>query len=136
MQIRKLQLFPYCIQELFQIKFSLISCLEEPVKVNAVKHPQASPELLHLPPEHLCSPLRFEVAPNEPSVESLHKIVLVEVVKDQCVKGVAQENYEPKYLEENERNLKGDLLLVPCTDRHDYQPCHWEDEQGELATKI
>ena len=108
MQIRKLQLFPYCIQELFQIKFSLISCLEEPVKVNAIEHPEASPELLHLPPQHLCSPLRFKVAPNEPSVESLHKIVLVEVVKDQCVKGVAQENYEPKYLEENERNLKGD----------------------------
>ena len=99
MQIRKLQLFPNCIQELFQIKFSLVSRLEEPVKVDAVKHPQAPPKLLHLSPQHLCSPLCLEVPPNEPSMERLHEIILVEVVKDQRVKGVAQENYEPKYLQ-------------------------------------
>ena len=106
MQIRKLQLFPYGIQQLFQIKLSLIGRLEEPVKVNTVKHPQASPQLLHLPPQHLCSSLRLQVASDEPSVKSLHEIILVEVVKDKCVKGVAQENDEPKNLQQYERDLK------------------------------
>ena len=115
MQIRKLQFFSNCIQQLFQIKLSLISCFEEPVKVNTVKHPQASPKLFHLPPQHLCSSLRLQVAPDEPSMESLHEIILVEVVKDQRIKRIAQENYEPKYLKQNERNLKGSLLVPSWT---------------------
>ena len=106
MEVEKLQLFPNGIQQLLQIKLAFICRLEEPVKVNTVEHPQTPPQLLHLPSQHLRSSLRLEVPTNEPSVESLHKIILVEVVKDKCVKGVAQENDEPKNLQQYERDLK------------------------------
>ena len=75
--VDKLQFFPYSIQQLFQIKFALISSLEKSIKVNTVKHPKAPPQLFHLPPQHFCSSLCLQVPANEASMKSLHEVILV-----------------------------------------------------------
>ena len=90
MQIEQiLKLLPNSIQKLLQVEFAFISSLKKAVKVNAVKHPQTPPQLFHLPPQNLRPALRLQISTDETSMEGLHEVVLVEIVKDQCVKGVA-----------------------------------------------
>ena len=90
MQIEQtLKLLPNSIQKLLQVEFAFISSLKKAVKVNVVKHPQTPPQLFHLPPQNFRPALRLQISTDETSMEGLHEVVLVEIVKDQCVKGVA-----------------------------------------------
>ena len=88
-QRQTLKFLPNSIQKLLQVEFAFISSLKKAVKVNTVKHPQTPPQLLHLPPQNFRPALRLKISTDEASVECLHEVVLVEIVKDQCVKGVA-----------------------------------------------